>query len=1054
MENINGYVLQDNISYTGTTIKPITNIKNSNDIKKCSDVCDKDKTCTGFVYNDDNNTCYLRTNFNVESKKSDPNAKTYFKNNIQSKLPSAIIKVGEQLQEGQVKYSDNREYFLILENDGQLGIFNQNETKLWSSGPTASGSSYLIMQADGNLSIYNKTSNNKNVWSTKSNGLDRTHASIDNDGVLRVWNKLNQIVWSSSNSPKLPIQTIPSGIITMDYDYKKGTSPIFVIGDYGIAPWGKKSSSFASSSGSQNVRTAKWIWYTQNANTLSPPNTNPITIQYVYMNNSGIELNINLYMMIDNNCDVYLNSKLFKSNLSGGWTENPILLRMIVAPGSNLFEFNVKSSGGPAGLIVAARTEGTGPDNDQLLFCSDKTWKFIPLQFTPINICNLSQTGLITNTDKSFPYGSLTLNGTFSQYVKIGTTITEMNGLSFGCWFKSDKNKTHTRIFDFGNGQSSDNIVLFINDNNLYPSVFINGSRNNVESIPQNINDNNWYHFVWTIEPTFNSSGLAPWSIYLNGRLILRTLGNYPSNISRTECYLGKSNWKTDPYFKGSMSNFVMYQKVLSVNEITALYNSMINTMDPTLYIYLPFSSNAVLDTILNNFAGRQFSLPIKISDIKNENWNCLQEGKNWISVKMQNSQPVCMSVDGKNCIVGSESECVTRNTNPAMPQNPVVCNNVNAEESWCPNAKKILSPNLHTNQQQSSQSTTPSSANPNAVAITDIRPTVAALSALQTNSEDESINLKPLTGGGRVLSIGTMGDVNKLLVGGVFKLRVNLPMMPPYIKGKNFDTNVGTNPNYFYLSVEKLDNNCSIKAPNGNCLNVYADNKNCSSKALTSYVQTNSYRLVLISSQYVLDPSIPIGKNSDFTLVNIGGQVYLKNVQTGYLPSLHSFDSNILVHGDMQINSNTNVNTAQSTITNVMCGQETPQVQTTGTKFIRCNVQADPSDYLITTKNFGESSPVRININQDKTISINLLEFNKYGNATKIYALTYCNFNVNTFSFIEKMTNTLGTFLVNMVCFADTQDSKLSTKNQLKFTVELVSFPPNFIKDNSIYDI
>ena len=51
-------------------------------------------------------------------------------------------------------------------------------------------------------------------------------------------------------------------------------------------------------------------------------------------------------------------------------------------------------------------------------------------------------------------------------------------------------------------------------------------------------------------------------------------------------------------------------------------------------------------------------------------------------------------------------------------------------------------------------------------------------------------------------------------------------------------------------------------------------------------------------------------------------------------------------------------------------------------------------------------------------------------------------------------MTNTLGTFLVNMVCFADTQDTKLSNKNQLKFTAELVSFPPNFVKDNSVFTI
>jgi hypothetical protein len=278
--------------------------------------------------------------------------------------------------------------------------------------------------------------------------------------------------------------------------------------------------------------------------------------------------------------------------------------------------------------------------------------------------------------------------------------------------------------------------------------------------------------------------------------------------------------------------------------------------------------------------------------------------------------------------------------------------------------------------------------------------------------------------------------------------------MMPPYIKGKNFDTTTGVNPNYFYLSVEKLDNNCSIKAANGSCMNVYADDKKCSAKALTSHNQNNSYRLVLVSSQYVLDPSIPFGKNSDFTLVQINGQTYLKNVQTGYLPSLYSNDSNILVYGDMQINSNTNVNKVQSSITNTLCGQNAPTVQTSGVKNIRCNVEQDPGLYLMTTNNIGSSSPIRVNINNDKTVSLNLLSFNKYGFPTKTYSLTFCNFNVKTYSYIEKITNTLGTFLVNMVCFSDVQNSKSNETNQLKFTVELVSFPPNFVKDNSVFTI
>ena len=40
------------------------------------------------------------------------------------------------------------------------------------------------------------------------------------------------------------------------------------------------------------------------------------------------------------------------------------------------------------------------------------------------------------------------------------------------------------------------------------------------------------------------------------------------------------------------------------------------------------------------------------------------------------------------------------------------------------------------------------------------------------------------------------------------------------------------------------------------------------------------------------------------------------------------------------------------------------------------------------------------------------------------------------------------------MVCFSDVQDTTTTSKNQLKFVVELINFPPNFVKDNSIFTI
>jgi hypothetical protein len=160
-----------------------------------------------------------------------------------------------------------------------------------------------------------------------------------------------------------------------------------------------------------------------------------------------------------------------------------------------------------------------------------------------------------------------------------------------------------------------------------------------------------------------------------------------------------------------------------------------------------------------------------------------------------------------------------------------------------------------------------------------------------------------------------------------------------------------------------------------------------------------------------------------------------------------------VIVYGDMQINTSTNINTVENLLNNTLCGQETPIQPTSGSKYLRCNVQQDPDIYLMTSNNIGESSPIRVSVNSDKTISLNLLTFNSYGYPTKNYALTFCNFNVITFSYIEKITNTLGTFLVNMVCFTNVQDNS-STKNQLKFTVELINFPTNFIKENSVFTI
>jgi hypothetical protein len=152
------------------------------------------------------------------------------------------------------------------------------------------------------------------------------------------------------------------------------------------------------------------------------------------------------------------------------------------------------------------------------------------------------------------------------------STLTNANALSFSFWFFSSSSLTWARIFDFGNGVASDNIIAYINSNNLGLAVYGGNSTTNpvsqFDNIFSSVNDGIWRHVVWTL----NSSGT--WKIYINGVLqSTKTSTRYPSNVSRSLNYLGKSNWSADPNFKGGIDDFRIYKQELTQANVTTLYN-------------------------------------------------------------------------------------------------------------------------------------------------------------------------------------------------------------------------------------------------------------------------------------------------------------------------------------------------------------------------------------------------------------------------------------------------------------------------------------------------
>ena len=309
------------------------------------------------------------------------------------------------------------------------------------------------------------------------------------------------------------------------------------------------------------------------------------------------------------------------------------------------------------------------------------------------------------------------------------------------------------------------------------------------------------------------------------------------------------------------------------------------------------------------------------------------------------------------------------------------------------------------------------------------------------------------------------------------FKLRVELPDTPPYIKGSDFKN--GEKDNWFYLCIEKMNPNCNVKSISGTCMNIYVDKKNCDSKLLSNYVQNNPYRLVLVTAKYVFDKDMTMGKNCTFTLNTINGKQYLKNVETGYILSLYENDITQSIYGEMIDDNKSNINTIVPYV-NEKCSTKTKEtnVKTTTdnkkqhindkihdldnksienfatnpsnlkTKFVSCNINPDKNTYLITSKNFATSSPISIEINKDNTISLKIIQYDFYGTPNKNYYLSSCNFNVKTLNNIETITNKYEKFYINLVCINKNSD------NKLKLSIELDEYSNSYLKDQYVHDV
>jgi hypothetical protein len=104
---------------------------------------------------------------------------------------------GDKLKIKEVLVSDNRQYKLVLQEDGNLVLYKGINEPIWASNTANKQITMCIMQEDGNLVLYDDVFNA--YWATNTINQKGAHLILQDDANLVVYES-NKSIWSSNTA--------------------------------------------------------------------------------------------------------------------------------------------------------------------------------------------------------------------------------------------------------------------------------------------------------------------------------------------------------------------------------------------------------------------------------------------------------------------------------------------------------------------------------------------------------------------------------------------------------------------------------------------------------------------------------------------------------------------------------------------------------------------------------------------------------------------------------------------------------------------------------------
>lgn len=185
------------------------------------------------------------------------------------------------------------------------------------------------------------------------------------------------------------------------------------------------------------------------------------------------------------------------------------------------------------------------------------------------NHCTISaDTTFTTYKDKL----SLTFDGT-EDFVQLPYTVANSDEITISTWIYYRGGNQWQRIFDFGNDTEHYMFLTPSCGNGMRFAIKNGGSEEQLTT--SSLSTTKWNHIALTM-------GADGVKLYINGELKKETtsITLRPSDIKPVMNYIGRSQFSTDPFLKGYVKDFRIYNYALSTDEIAEVYNPTTGIMD------------------------------------------------------------------------------------------------------------------------------------------------------------------------------------------------------------------------------------------------------------------------------------------------------------------------------------------------------------------------------------------------------------------------------------------------------------------------------------------